>query len=97
MQERRNSIANALELRLSCTNASICALYFSTEGSGTRVEIVLIFGEGAPQNSSSAGAFMIKKRLEDSNFQLDLNGTMTGVAENVTAVISNNGTDVEGM
>ena len=24
MQERRNSIANALELRLSCTNPSIC-------------------------------------------------------------------------
>ena len=24
IQERRNSIANALELRLSCTNPSIC-------------------------------------------------------------------------
>ena len=24
VQERRNSIANALELRLSCTNSSIC-------------------------------------------------------------------------
>ena len=24
MQERRNSIANALELRVSCTNPSIC-------------------------------------------------------------------------
>ena len=28
MQERRNSIANALELRLSCTNTSICASTF---------------------------------------------------------------------
>ena len=27
VQERRNSIANALELRLSCTNPSICYLH----------------------------------------------------------------------
>ena len=27
MQERRNSIANALELRLSCTNPSVCYTY----------------------------------------------------------------------
>ena len=27
MQERRNSIANALELRLSCTNPSMCSHY----------------------------------------------------------------------
>ena len=26
VQERRNSIANALELRLSCTNPSLCSL-----------------------------------------------------------------------
>ena len=27
VQERRNSIANAMELRLSCTNPSICTLF----------------------------------------------------------------------
>ena len=27
VHERRNSIANALELRLSCTNPSICIAY----------------------------------------------------------------------
>ena len=29
VQERRNSIANALELRLSCTNTSICNIQFT--------------------------------------------------------------------
>ena len=29
VQERRNSIANALELRLSCTNPSICSIRYS--------------------------------------------------------------------
>ena len=31
VQERRNSIANALELRLSCTNPSKCVLWRSSE------------------------------------------------------------------
>ena len=30
VQERRNSIANALELRLSCTNPSICVVSLGT-------------------------------------------------------------------
>ena len=32
MQERRNSIANALKLRLSCTNPSICRAIFQRGG-----------------------------------------------------------------
>ena len=41
MQERCNSIANALELRLSCTNSSICDQYVHN----IHVPSTLIIGE----------------------------------------------------
>ena len=46
MQERRNSISNALELRLSFTNPSICIQLLSKWMSifaGDRLEIYIIF------------------------------------------------------
>ena len=47
VQERRNAIANALELRLSCTNPSICIipiymLSFSFDVLGFRMVMVTI-------------------------------------------------------
>ena len=41
VQERRNSIANALELRLSCTNPSICVVHYMNPSVDNDVRYIL--------------------------------------------------------
>ena len=51
VQERRASTANALELRLSCTNPSIC--YWSILVDFTNIIQVLLDGNGTSANDKT--------------------------------------------
>ena len=53
VQERRNSIANTLELRLSCTNPSYCDKQNTLMGQCERDDTTTALTHGLPSDGSS--------------------------------------------
>ena len=61
------------------------------------INIVIEFGAGAPETSSSQGSQALLTNLQSSNFMIPLNGTTIRVSEMLTATVSGaNGTNTSG-